>query len=273
MSPQSFYFTRHEYEYFTRIFNEAEELPWVYEEDGDCYRLNAEFDPPSSNIREFAKKYPICLRKLKTQLRKEPPSSFSTGSSAFNSTGANLPGDDAAVERGPSPVGLVLCAILFLLACVSLFMYRFSAMPDAASNGRYRTAPPKNESASPVKTPSEAAPERETVEVVAILDKCKTLMKKGCLTECDDGNALDCYRNVLHIVPDNAEARNGLKTIENFYISKIETALDSRDLAGAKLFLSALVRVSPTSSDTARLKRRIAETEAEKMDAEASSSE
>ena len=69
--------------------------------------------------------------------------------------------------------------------------------------------------------------ERQNVLIERLLTECRAHYDSHRLTTGSGGNALDCYRRVLDHDPGNADALAGIAKIEEQYVDKAKSALDS----------------------------------------------
>ena len=83
--------------------------------------------------------------------------------------------------------------------------------------------------------------------VEVLLRACKEHLQAYRLTTGDKGTAFSCYKKVLKIEPNNAEALEGLEKIEAKYVDLIEYALSSGREKKAQEYMVGLRRVNPNS--------------------------
>jgi len=103
----------------------------------------------------------------------------------------------------------------------------------------------------------EALTEQDKAKIVQLLRECNKHLKAKRLVTGNQGTALVCYREVLAIESDNAEALDGLKAIEQRYETWAERALDKKRFRKAKGYLERLETVNPDSPALADLKQRL----------------
>jgi len=111
-------------------------------------------------------------------------------------------------------------------------------------------------------------------KVKAMLQTCQKHFEAVRLTTGDknnNGNALDCYRDVLKLNSENAEVLPGLKRIEKRYEEWANKAFDENHLAKVEQYLKSLEKVDSllkkigSQSDVLLdIKQRLEETKAEK---------
>ncbi len=113
-----------------------------------------------------------------------------------------------------------------------------------------------------LKPTQEALTEQDKAKIVQLLRECQKQLKADHLMTAPKGKtALVCYRDVLAIESDNAEALNGLKAIEQRYEILAERALNNKRFRKAKKYLERLEKVNPDSPALADLKQRLEEAE------------
>jgi len=84
--------------------------------------------------------------------------------------------------------------------------------------------------------------------LLLLLEQCEKHFKAGRLTTGYKGNALTCYKKVLKIEPNNAEALISLEMIEARYITTVNNALEEENLKKALRYIARLRQVNPNSS-------------------------
>lgn len=82
------------------------------------------------------------------------------------------------------------------------------------------------------KAANEKVAQAKRDEVARRLDHAKVLQKSGAVVVPVDDNAVLAYRKVLEVDPDNAVAKQALKTIESNYITIIQDMMKQNDLDG-----------------------------------------
>ena len=115
-------------------------------------------------------------------------------------------------------------------------------------------------------------PEAPSLQLDAWLDQAKQAMQKKRLTKPEDGSARYYYLRVLALSPDNTEALNGLKEIDDYYVSRINAALQEQSLDRAESLLSNYRNFGPqakVSEFTQRLSQYRALASIHKLDAPA----
>jgi len=81
----------------------------------------------------------------------------------------------------------------------------------------------------------------------SLLQKCQAHLNADHLTTGGNGNALDCYKNVLKKYPSNVKALAGLEKIEARYVTWIESFLERELRNKAEQYLEKLRKVNPQS--------------------------
>ncbi|MEN8215114.1 MAG: hypothetical protein ABFS56_01800 [Pseudomonadota bacterium] len=100
--------------------------------------------------------------------------------------------------------------------------------------------------------------EPEKAKIAQLLRQCQEHFKAQRLVTGNGGKtALVCYREVLEIDSDNADARAGLKAIEQRYEEWAERALDENRFNSVKKYLDRLETVNPKSPALADLRQRL----------------
>lgn len=251
MARSRLFLTPEDHDHFLRIFPEARALPWTHFPEKGCWQV--EFDPETPTPAETAalgENRRICLERLGRLGHAEPP--------AMDEEIRLAPEDskyDGGTEARPPIVRpfLLLLLILVMVGGATVFLVSRDPEPSADTPRGSAPAPPDASRAEPIgesvgaKTPSLRG------DIIAMLDRCRRFLQDGELTNGEAGNALDCYREVLRHVPDNMEARSGLRRIEQHFIGRAEAALKRGDPGEARRFLAILDRVNPDSAHLARL--------------------
>jgi serine/threonine protein kinase len=105
--------------------------------------------------------------------------------------------------------------------------------------------------------------EQDKAKIAQLLRECQERLNADRLVTARQGKtALVCYREVLEIDSDNAEALEGLKAIEQRYKELAEGALDKNRFDSVKKYLDRLETVNPKSPVLADLRRRLEQAEA-----------
>jgi serine/threonine protein kinase len=105
--------------------------------------------------------------------------------------------------------------------------------------------------------------EQDKAKIAQLLRECEKHFNANRLVTARQGRtALVCYRDVLEIDSDNAEALAGLKAIEQRYEEWAERALDENRFSRVKTYLDRLEKVNPQSPVLADLRRRLEQAEA-----------
>jgi len=103
--------------------------------------------------------------------------------------------------------------------------------------------------------------EQDKAKIVELLRECKKHLKADRLVTGNGGTALVCYKDILAIESDNAEALDGLKAIEQRYETWAERALNKNRFSKVKKYLARLEEVNPDSPALADLKQRLEQAE------------
>jgi len=94
-------------------------------------------------------------------------------------------------------------------------------------------------------------------KIANLLQKCQTHLDAYRLTTGRQGTALACYREVLELEADNADASKGLKEIERRYQMLAEKAFRKRQLYKVDNYLKKIKIVNPDSPILAELRQRL----------------
>ena len=94
-------------------------------------------------------------------------------------------------------------------------------------------------------------------KIAALLQECQKHFDAYRLTTGRNGTALACYKDVLKLEADNAEALKGLKKIEDRYQHWAENALRKGQWSKVAKYLRGLEKVNPQSSILAKLRQRL----------------
>jgi tetratricopeptide (TPR) repeat protein len=102
-----------------------------------------------------------------------------------------------------------------------------------------------------------------TVRLADLLQKCQKYFDAQHFTTNEKGGtertALVCYREVLELDPNNVEASNGLKAIEERYKEWAYRALSQGQLGKVERYITRIEKVNPQSFSLADLRQRLAE--------------
>jgi len=145
-------------------------------------------------------------------------------------------------EKAGKPMGMIIGAIVGVLALAGggyFFMARKSDAPAVAADA-----------AAPAAAPAAgAAPAASNVAPVAsldeVLEKARFAMDERRYIEPNKNNALEYFRQVLVLDPENAEAKEGLKRLGGLLIARARTALDERRFDNALAELEAARSIDP----------------------------
>ncbi|MFP4308322.1 MAG: hypothetical protein ACLFRG_07500 [Desulfococcaceae bacterium] len=251
MARSRLFLTPEDHDHFLRIFPEARALPWTHFPEKGYWQVEFDSETPTpAETAALGENRRICLERLERLGHAEPPAMedevrSASGDSAYD-------GDTEARPRIVRPF-LLLLPILVMVGGATVFLVSRNPDPSAVIPRASAPTPPDASQAEPagesvgVETPSLRG------DIIALLDRCRRFLQDGELTNREAGNALDCYREVLRHVPDNMEARSGLRRIEQHFIARTETALKRGEPGEARRHLAILDRVNPDSAHLARL--------------------
>ncbi|GBC64008.1 hypothetical protein DENIS_5008 [Desulfonema ishimotonii] len=201
-------------------------------------------------------------RRRKKAVAEKPVTSVSdqkNGSQAVTETKSS---GGKPADQNASPKKGDIARLFFLILLVGLialaFFYRF---PDNFGSEPGKMPPETAEKIEPAtESPGAEANDPEgSQKPDDLLGKCRAYEEKGCRVECEDGNAMDCYRDVLRRFPANVAARNGIRAIEQHYVQQVEAALNQKNGAAFRRGLKILEDINPESPDVQRLKPRVAD--------------
>ena len=91
-----------------------------------------------------------------------------------------------------------------------------------------------------------------------MLGQAETNLAIDRLTRPADDNAVDKFRRVLALDPDNTRASEGLRKVASRYVVLIEHAIDDGAPNRARGLVSGLAAISPEHPDLADISQRIA---------------
>jgi uncharacterized protein len=94
-------------------------------------------------------------------------------------------------------------------------------------------------------------------KIAKFLKTCQFRFDNNWLTSGGSGTALDCYKDVLKLEPNNFDASRGLVNIENQYVKWAEKALKNGKKAKVRQYLASLRKVNPESPKLAVLKSQL----------------
>jgi serine/threonine protein kinase len=104
---------------------------------------------------------------------------------------------------------------------------------------------------------AERLAEEQRQQVARLLRECQEHFDADRLTTGSGGTALACYREVLALDADNADAKEGLLEIERRYQYWAEGAFRRNDLQRVRRYLERIEMVNPQSSILAELRERL----------------
>ena len=121
--------------------------------------------------------------------------------------------------------------------------------------------PVENQLRAPVNSPSQPSlkpipiqpPEPEQPKLTGLLQQCEKYLQANHLTTGKEGNAFDCYQQVLAQVPNQVEAKSGLQQIETRYQDWIMAALRQEQYAKAHRYWKKIQLVNPQSAILAQI--------------------
>ncbi|MBK8185481.1 MAG: protein kinase [Candidatus Competibacteraceae bacterium] len=116
----------------------------------------------------------------------------------------------------------------------------------------------KTESAPEVKP----APEEDTTQIAALLNKCEAHLRANRLTSGRRGNAADCYAEVLKLDSSNSQALAGLEQISDHYADLAITNLQQGNPKASRNALDKLGQLKPSHPRLSELREQLAEAEA-----------
>jgi TonB family protein len=164
---------------------------------------------------------------------------ISSTADALSSMNAPASGDGGGEEKSGKPMGMMIGVAVGVLALAAggwFFMSKKSAEPATAVGTAVATAPAASGG-------SAAAPVASLDEV---LEKARFAMDERRYIEPVKNNALEFFRQVLVLDPQNAEAKEGLKRLGGLLIARARTALDERRFDNALAELEAARSIDPS---------------------------
>lgn len=131
-----------------------------------------------------------------------------------------------------------------------------------------KTLPPKKVTSR--KLPSKtvvATPSKEDI-IAKKFKSCDQHLNAFRLSSGPDGNAYDCYRNILAMDPDNAEAVLGLKKVEYAYIHLIRKAKKNNDREKVKRYIGKLENINSSNKTLPVLRKFLIDNKASQSNQE-----
>lgn len=109
------------------------------------------------------------------------------------------------------------------------------------------------------KTELESLQERLKIarQVGPLLARAADLLSQGKVVTPEDSNALDVYRKVRTLDPDNALAQKGLEQIQRSYLDQALAAAAQDDFSGSDRLLAEAARVTPDSQGLLDTRTRV----------------
>ena len=90
-------------------------------------------------------------------------------------------------------------------------------------------------------------------QLIPLLSQCKQYLQANYLTTGKEGNAFDCFQQVLAQVPDQVEAKRGLQQIETRYQDWIIAAIRQEQYTQVHRYWERLQLVNPQSTFLAQI--------------------
>ena len=112
-----------------------------------------------------------------------------------------------------------------------------------------RAAPP-----APVVKP----PVDDSARIAGLLNECAAHLRANRLTVGRDGNAADCYNEVLKLDRSNAEALAGIDRIAERYAELVSAAIKDGNLSRARSYLGRMESIDPNYAQLPRLRQQLA---------------
>lgn len=91
-------------------------------------------------------------------------------------------------------------------------------------------------------------PEPEQSKLTQLLQQCEKYLQANHLTTGKEGNAFDCYQQVLAQAPNQVEAKSGLQQIETRYQDWLRTALRQEQYPKVHRYWEKIQLVNPQSA-------------------------
>ena len=159
-------------------------------------------------------------------------------------------------KSGKSPVMMigVAVAVVALAGAGWFFMSKGSSDPEptAAAPAAHATG------ASAVKSDPAAVPvAAPAASLDEVLEKARLAMDERRYIEPLKNNALEHFRQVLVLDPQNAEATEGLKRLGGLLIARARTALDERRFDNALIELEAARSIDPNDARLVEVDARL----------------
>lgn len=92
-----------------------------------------------------------------------------------------------------------------------------------------------------------------------LLEQCDSYFQSLKLTSGSGGNAFSCYQEVLGIDPNNDKAFQGIKGIEDKYVSWVKREINKHNITRARRFLDRLISVNKNHPNIITLENSLAE--------------
>lgn len=111
--------------------------------------------------------------------------------------------------------------------------------------------------------PTQAPPDdaNRRAEIEGLLRMAEADLNARRLTRPAGNNAVERFRQVLSIQPDNEAARIGMERVVTAYVALARTALEQEDLAKAAAYLDRGARIGVQADEIARMRERLAQAE------------
>jgi serine/threonine protein kinase len=94
-------------------------------------------------------------------------------------------------------------------------------------------------------------------EIIKLMRQAKADFIRGNIISPKDNNALDKYRSVIDIDPNHAEAKQGIETIYQYYLSDFNRYIDEKRFDRADTILSKMTNAKFDRKRIVKLKQRL----------------
>jgi TonB family protein len=179
---------------------------------------------------------------------------ISSTAEALSAVTAPSSASSGGEEKSGKPMGLIIGAVVGVLVLAGAGWY----FTKGSSQSAETAAAPEGQAAAPA---AGAAPAAKGAQPAATLDevleKARLAMDERRYIEPNKNNALEYFRQVLVLDPQNAEATEGLKRLGGLLIARARTALDERRFDNALAELEAARSIDQNDPRLAEVDARL----------------
>ena len=165
-------------------------------------------------------------------------------------------------EKSKAPLYIGAVFVLLLAAGLVNKFVLSEKTPEPPVQVAGDVAGPAEEEESPAATeePRELSPEEQKAAMISqTLEEARLRLRSGAYTKPEGQSALDSYRQVLEIDPENKEARQGLAGLGTKLVSLALENMEQRNLGLANDYLSQAEALAPDTKGIKEARKKLNE--------------